>query len=118
MNSKTLGEIKRVNGTPIVDLNASWTSAPIPMAEFKHIGAHLGWDNIAVQGTLRLQYSCDPSGDGNDVNVWTDKTVVNVDGTFTEALFLDSNLAVGNVRLVWAFASGSASLETYITRKD
>ena len=118
MKAKLEKGLKNVNGNPITDLNSNWESAPISFSAFRHLGIQLGWDNATVTGTLRLQYSCDPSGDGSDVSIWTDKNVLSLDGTFDEAMFLDANLPVGNVRLTFAHASGTANLVSYIVKKE
>jgi hypothetical protein len=122
MLSKTERGLLDINGQPIINMNGNWTSKPYQMNEFLHLGVHLFWNNPAVQGTMILQYTCDPVGDSqsisnNDVDSWVDKNVVNIDGTFDDVMFLDANLPITAFRLLFLHISGSADLVSYVTRK-
>ena len=118
MKTVTTKGLFETSGNPITNMNADWDSAPMPMGDFRHVGIQLGWDNSAVQGILKLQYTCDTQGDGSDIEQWSDKNLVSIDGTFSELLFLDGNLPVANYRLVFIHTSGTANLLVNTVRKD
>lgn len=104
--------LEQADGTPIENLNADFTSKWYSFGEFLHMALHLGWDNIAAQGNLFLDYSCDPDG-----VIYTVKNDITLDGTFNEQMFLDANLAISNYRLRYVRISGNANLEMFHNNK-
>lgn len=118
MSSSVIKGIKDVNNVDITSMSASWVTKPYGMDDFLHLGVHIFWDNPAITGTMELQYTCDPVASNTDVNSWVTKNVVNVDGTFDDILFLDSNVPITAYRLVWQHISGTGNIvDVYHVRK-
>jgi len=105
------------NYLPIIDLDADWTTKDYELGLNKHLCIQLGWDNAALEGDVFLDYSAEQGNDSDGVSVWTVKSAVNLDGTFQEVMFLDSNLAIGSFRLRFTHTLGSANMTANITRK-
>jgi hypothetical protein len=106
------------SGNEITTMNTSWTTKAYELGSNLHLGIHLSWNNVAVQGTLTLEYSCDPvRHDG--VAVWVEKKVVTLDGTFSDLMIVDSDVPIASFRLVWARTSGDSGglAGTYIVKK-
>lgn len=116
MNTKTFQGLNRQDGSVINNLNTGWTSKPYSLAEALHIATHLFWD-AAIEGTLYLEFSCDPKGDGTDVNGWVTANTVLIPNTERELMILDSNLAVPLFRLRFEHSSGTANLTSFVTTK-
>jgi len=118
-------ELRDASNAPIVDMDASWTSKTYPMGDNLHLCIHLFWDNVAPIGTVILEYSGDPeaavaaaAGDTQDEAVnWVAKDATIVDGSYSDLMYLDSNLPVACFRLRFVHVSGSANLQAFIVRK-
>ena len=105
-------------GVEITNLNANWQTKTYELGDNVHLGVHIFWDNIALTGIMTLEYSCDPLRDGqNESANWVPKDVTNIDGSFTEIMFLDANLPVACFRLRFEHVSGAASLSSFISKK-
>jgi hypothetical protein len=117
MKQLNTGSLEDVNGNPLTDMSVSFTSKPYKMAEWEHYGIHLFWDNIAVQGTMLIDFTCDPVGDGTDVANWVNANSETVDGTFLELMFLKNFVPISAFRIRWVNSSGSATMTTHIVRK-
>jgi hypothetical protein len=102
-------------GVEITSLDSSWTTKAYEFGEFNHLGIQLFWTDGTVTGTLYLDYSCDPPGDG--VENWLENNVVSLDGTFDKVLILDANLPITAWRLRWDHISGTADVAAYAVKK-
>lgn len=100
--------LKNSSDSDILNMNADWTSKWYPFGKFKDLSVQLKWSNISLLGTLYLDYSCDPNG-----SIFSTKNVLDVDGTFDEALFLDAALAINNYRLRFVHSSGTATVVAF-----
>lgn len=115
-------KLKNAADVDIVDMNASWTTKTFPMGDNLHLCVHLFWDNIAVTGTMTLEYTGDPEAaefdDSQDEAVsWVAKDITNIDGSFAELMYLDSNLPAACFRLKFQHLSGSSNLDSFVVRK-
>jgi hypothetical protein len=98
---------------PITDMGADWTSKWYGFGKFKHVAVHLGWTNLLIEGTLYLDYSCDPDG-----VIYTVKNVILLDGTFNEDLFIDANLAINNYRFRFEHTVGAGTVTAFHNYKN
>jgi hypothetical protein len=115
----TIKQLKRADLTDIVNLNADWTTCIMSLGENHHLGVHLWWDNVAVTGTLYIDYSCDIAEDQanfDDTSMPTITTVA-LNGTFQEYMFLDKDIPVASFRIRFVHTSATANLKARIVRK-
>jgi hypothetical protein len=115
-------KLQDASGADIVDMNSSWTTKTYALGDNLHLCVHLFWDNISPTGTMTLEYSGDPEaafpGDTeNEATSWIAKNVTNVDGTYSELMYLDANLPVAAFRVKFQYLSGAADLEAFIVKK-
>lgn len=98
-------------------MSSDWTAAAIPMGQNLHLCIHIFWDDPAVTGTLTLEYSADSTWDGSPViEDWVEFNVVNLDGTFSNVMFLDKDLPISSFRLRFDHISGTANMKAYVKR--
>ena len=104
--------LKDAAGDPITNMGANWTSKWYPFP-YNHLSSHLKWSNVAIEGTLHLDYSSDPAGSISSI-----KNSIVLDGTFDETLFLDANLAINSYRLRFEHTSGAGTVSAFHNYKN
>jgi hypothetical protein len=110
-------ELVDENDNPITDMGVDWTSKAYDFENLLFLAAHVYWTNIAITGTLFLEYSCDHTRDRSAIDVWEAKNEETLDGSYTSLMFLDSNLAIASFRLRFVHASGAGDVAAKIVAK-
>jgi hypothetical protein len=105
------------DGDPITSMGASWTSKAYEFGKNFHLAIQLTWDDVAPEGNVYLEYSCYKANEVIPEEGWTLKNVVDLDGSYKELLFLDSNLSTITFRLRFEHSTGDADLDARIVMK-
>lgn len=116
MTRPVINKLLDDDNNEILDLNGNWTSKAYELNNLKLLGIQLKWANLAVQGVLFLEYSCDTSVKNTPI-AWTIKTQVILDGTFEDLTILDSDIPVNSYRLRFVHSSGTSALQARIATK-
>lgn len=108
----------RSDGTPITSMGASWTSMAYELGDATLLATHLFWSDPTITGVLYIEYSGVPIEDVRaGIEKWDVFNAINLDGTFDSAQTYDHNLAINTFRLRYVRATGTASLNSYVTIK-
>jgi len=107
------------DGNEITNMGADWTTKWYRFEEFLHLAAQIYWSNAAITGTLELQISCGTTRSDDRDETPQPETLqsVDVDGSFSLATFLESNLAASSFRFNFSHTGGAGTVKARITPK-
>lgn len=119
--SKPLRELRKVDNTPITDMNSDWVTMAYNFDHHNILAIQMRWSDINLRGVLYIDYSnetCLETGSNIPDADWAPFSAINLDGTFQSILHLDAELGVNSFRLRFDNVSGTANIDkVFINRK-